>query len=180
MEIRERIKRVGVVGCGTMGSGIVQVCAQSGYQTIVSEMSEEFLKKGLGAIHSFMNKGIEKGKMTQQEKESILARIKAVTDLKDFSDCDLVIEAVSEDLNLKKRIFADLDRICPGHAILSTNTSNLCIMEIASSTKRQEKVLGLHFMNPVPLMRLVELVRSIATSEDTLELAKEFTKSLGK
>jgi 3-hydroxybutyryl-CoA dehydrogenase len=180
MEIRERMKRVGVVGCGTMGSGIVQVCAQSGYQTIVTETSEEFLKKGLGAIHSFMNKGIEKGKMTQQEKESILARIKAVTDLKNFSDCDLVIEAVSEDLSLKKRIFADLDRICPEHAILGTNTSNLCIMEIASATRRQEKVLGLHFMNPVPLMRLVELVRSIVTSEETVEMAKEFTKSLGK
>lgn len=180
MEIRERIKKVGVVGCGTMGSGIAQVCAQSGYQTIVSEMNEEILKKGLGAINSFMNKGIEKGKITQQEKDSILSRIKGITDLKGFSDCDLVIEAASEDLNLKKGIFADLDRICPEHTILGTNTSNLCIIEIASATKRQEKILGLHFMNPVPLIRLVELVRSIATSEDTFELAKDFTKSLGK
>jgi 3-hydroxybutyryl-CoA dehydrogenase len=143
-------------------------------------MNEEILKKGLGAINSFMNKGIEKGKITQQEKDSILSRIKGITDLKGFSDCDLVIEAASEDLNLKKGIFADLDRICPEHTILGTNTSNLCIIEIASATKRQEKILGLHFMNPVPLIRLVELVRSIATSEDTFELAKDFTKSLGK
>jgi len=180
MEIKDMIKKVGVVGCGTMGSGITQVCAQSGYQTIVSEASEELLKKGMARIDSFMTKGLERGKITQQEKESTLARIEAVTDLKAFSDCDLVVEAVSEDLDLKKRIFADLDRICPKHAILGTNTSNLCIMEIASATKREEKVLGLHFMNPVPLMRLVELVRSIVTSNRTLETAEEFTKSLGK
>jgi len=180
MDIRERIKKVGVVGCGTMGSGIVQVCAQSGYQTIVSETNEELLKKGIGSIESFLSKGIERGKITQQGKESTLARIKGVNDLKYFSDCDLIIEAVSEDLNLKKRIFADLDRICQEHTILGTNTSNLCIIEIASVTRRQEKVLGLHFMNPVPLMKLVELVGSIVTSEETLEVGKEFTKSLGK
>lgn len=180
MEIKERIKKVGVVGCGTMGAGIAQVCAQSGYETIVSEMNEEFLEKGLGAIDSFMNKGIEKGKISQREKDSILSRIRGITDLKGFFDCDLVIEAASEDLHIKKSIFTDLDEICPEHTVLGTNTSNLCIIEIASATKRQEKVLGLHFMNPVPLMRLVELVRSIATSEDTLKLAKDFTKTLGK
>ena len=180
MDIRERIKKVGVVGCGTMGSGITQVCAQSGYKTIVSETNEDLLKKGIASIESFLNKGIERGKITQQQKESILANIKGVNDLKYFSDCDLIIEAVSEDLNLKKRIFADLDRIRQEHTILGTNTSNLCIMEIASVTKRPEKVLGLHFMNPVPLMKLVELVGSIVTSEETLGVGKEFTKSLGK
>lgn len=180
MDIRERVKKVGVVGCGTMGSGITQVCAQSGYQTIVSETNEELLKRGIASIESFLSKGIARGKITQQEKESTMAKINGVNDLKYFSDCDLIIEAVSEDLNLKKKIFADLDRICPKHTILGTNTSNLCIMEIASVTKRPEKVLGLHFMNPVPLMKLVELARSIVTSNDTLEVAKEFTKSLGK
>jgi 3-hydroxybutyryl-CoA dehydrogenase len=180
MEIRGKIKKVGVVGCGTMGSGITQVCAQSGYKTIVSETNEELLKKGIASIESFLKKGIERGKITQQEKESTLANIKGVNDLTYFSDCDLVIEAASEDLNLKKRIFADLDRICPEHAILGTNTSNLCIIEIASATRRQEQVLGLHFMNPVPLIRLVELVKSIVTSNETLEVVKEFTKSLGK
>jgi 3-hydroxybutyryl-CoA dehydrogenase len=180
MDIRERIKKVGVVGCGTMGSGITQVCAQSGYQTIVSETNEELLKKGIASIESFLSKGIERGKITQQEKESTMANIHGVNDFKYFSDCDLIIEAVSEDLNLKKRIFTDLDRISPDRTILGTNTSNLCIMEIASVTKRQEKVLGLHFMNPVPLMRLIELVKSIMTINETLEMAKEFTKSLGK
>ena len=180
MEIKGRIKKVGVVGCGTMGSGITQICAQSGYQTIVSEMNEALLKKGMAAINAFMNKGVERGKITPQEKESTLARIKAVTDLKGLSDCDLVIEAATEDLELKKKIFTDLDKICPEHAILGTNTSNLCIIEIASTTQRQEKVLGLHFMNPVPLMKLVELVRSVATSDETLQAAKEFTQSLGK
>jgi len=180
MDIRERIKKVGVVGCGTMGSGITQVCAQSGYQTIVSEMSEELLKKGIASIESFLRKGIERNKITQQEKEFTMANISGVNDLKYFSDCDLIIEAASEDLSLKKRIFADLDRISPDRTILGTNTSNLCIMEIASVTKRPEKVLGLHFMNPVPLMRLVELVKSILTSNETLEMAKEFTKSIGK
>jgi 3-hydroxybutyryl-CoA dehydrogenase len=180
MEIREKIKKVGVVGCGTMGSGITQVCAQSGYETIVSEANEELLRKGMGSIESFLSKGIERGKITQQEKDSTLARIKGVTGQENFSECDLVIEAASEDLKLKKKILGDLDRICPAHAILGTNTSNLCIMELASVTKRQEKVVGLHFMNPVPLMRLVELVRSIVTSEETLEMAKEFSQSLGK
>jgi len=180
MGIKERITTAGVIGCGTMGSGITQVCAQSGYQTIVTDASEELLNKGLAKIDSFMSKGIERGKVTQQEKESTLARIKMVMDLKDFSDCDLVIEAVTEDLELKKKIFADLGSICQEHAILGTNTSNLCIMEIAAASNRQEKVLGLHFMNPVPLMRLVELVRSIATSNETLEAGKEFVESLGK
>ena len=180
MGIKERIKKVGVIGCGTMGAGITQICAQSGYQTIVSDASEKLLNKGLAKIDSFMSKGIERGKLTQQEKESTLARIKMVMDLKGFSDCDLVIEAATEDLELKKKIFADLDSICPEHTILGTNTSNLCIVEIASTTKRLDKVVGLHFMNPVPLMRLVELVRSIATSNETLEMSKEFVESLGK
>lgn len=180
MDVKERIKKVGVVGCGTMGSGITQVCAQFGYKTVVSETNEDLLKKGISSIESFLSKGIERGKITQQEKDSTLANIKGVNDLKYFSDCDVIIEAVSEDLDLKRRIFADLDRICQQHTILGTNTSNLCIMEIASVTKRPEKVVGLHFMNPVPLMRLVELVKSIVTSNETLEMAKEFAKSLGK
>jgi 3-hydroxybutyryl-CoA dehydrogenase len=180
MDIRERIKKIGVVGCGTMGSGITQVCAQSSYRTVVSETNEDLLEKGISSIESFLSKGIERGKITQQEKESTLGNIQGANDLKYFSDCDLIIEAVSEDLGLKRRIFADLDRICPDHTIFGTNTSNLCIMEIASATKRPEKVLGLHFMNPVPLMKLVELVGSIVTSDETLEVGKEFTKSLRK
>jgi 3-hydroxybutyryl-CoA dehydrogenase len=180
MEIKNRIKKVGVVGCGTMGAGITQVCAQSGYQTLVSEASEELLNKGLARITSFMNKGEERGKITKEDKESTLARIRGVTGLTDFSDCDLVIESVNEDIDLKKKIFADIDNICSEHTIIGTNTSNLCVMEIASATKRHDRVLGMHFFNPVPLMRLVEIARSIATSNETLEIAKEFVGSLGK
>jgi 3-hydroxybutyryl-CoA dehydrogenase len=180
MEIKSMIKRVGVVGCGTMGSGIAQVCAQAGYQTIAAEVDKELLKKGLARIDSFMTKGIEKGKMTQEEKETVLGRIKGVVGFKDFASCDLAIEAASENLDLKKKIFAELDETCPEHTILGTNTSNLCIVEIASATKRQERVLGIHFMNPVPLMKLVELVRSILTSNETLEVTKKFIESLGK
>lgn len=176
----EKIKAVGVIGLGTMGNGITQVCAQAGYRTIAAEANEELLKKGLARIDSFMTEGMKRGKVTQEEKEAVLSRIKGVVGFRDFVSCDLVIEAASENLDLKKKIFAELDEICPKHTILGTNTSNLCIMEIASASKRQEKVLGIHFMNPVPLMKLVELVRSIITSDETLEVTKNFIKSLGK
>ncbi len=174
------IKKIGVVGCGVMGSGIVQVCAQSGYQVTVSELSQELLNNGIAWINKFLSRGVELGKVTLQNKESTLARIKGTTDLKDLSDCDLVIEAINEVMPLKKKIFSELDKICPQHTILATNTSVLCIIEIASATSRREKVLGLHFCNPVPLMRLVEVVKTVATSDETLEIGKEFCKSIGK
>jgi len=174
------IKNVGVVGCGLMGSGITQVCAQSGYQVVVSEANNELLNKGLASINNFLTKGIEKGKISQQDKETTLGRIKGTTDIKDFSNCDLVIEAVTENMDLKKKIFAELEKICPQHAILSSNTSALSIIEMAAVTKRADKVLGLHFMNPVPIMPLLEIVQTIATSNETLETSKKFGKSLGK
>ena len=174
------IKKVGVVGCGTMGNGIVQVCAQSGYPVVVSEINDELLKKGLASIDKFMTTAVEKGKITQQDKDSTLARIKGTTDMKDFGDCDLVIDAAIENMDLKKKIFADLDKICPKHAILATNTSCLSIIDMAMVTSRPDKVLGLHFMNPVPLMKLLEIVRTIATSDETIETGKTFGASLGK
>lgn len=174
------IKKVGVVGCGLMGSGITQVCAQSGYQVVVSEANNELLNKGLASINNFLTKGIERGKISQQDKETTLGRIKGTTDIKDFSNCDLVIEAVTENMDLKKKIFAELDKICPQHAILSSNTSALSIIEMAAVTKKADKVLGLHFMNPVPIMPLLEIVQTIATSNETLETSKKFGKSLGK
>jgi 3-hydroxybutyryl-CoA dehydrogenase len=174
------IKKVGVVGCGLMGSGITQVCAQSGYQVVVSEANNELLNKGLASISNFLTKGIEKGKISREDKESTLGRIKGTTDMNNFSGCDLVIEAVTENMDLKKKIFAELDKISPPHAILSTNTSALSIIEMAAVTKRAEKVLGLHFMNPVPIMPLLEIVQTIATSNETLETSKKFGKSLGK
>ncbi|MBA7548580.1 3-hydroxybutyryl-CoA dehydrogenase [subsurface metagenome] len=174
------IKKVGVVGCGTMGSGITQVCAQSGYQVMVSEINNELLNKGLASINNFLIKSIEKGKLSQQDKDSTLARIKGTTNTKDFSDCDLMIEVVIENMGLKKKIFAELDKICPKHTILATNTSCLSIIDMAMETSRPDKVLGLHFMNPVPIMRLLEIVKTIATNDETLETGKTFGASLGK
>ncbi|HAL62327.1 MAG TPA: 3-hydroxybutyryl-CoA dehydrogenase [Chloroflexi bacterium] len=174
------IKKVGVVGCGLMGSGIAQVCAQAGYQVVVSEITEELLQKGLNNIKRFLAKGVERGKVTPEEMDAALARIQGTVDIQDFEDCDLVIEAIIENMEAKKEVFASLDGICPPHTILASNTSSLCITEIASATKRGEKVLGLHFFNPVPLMRLLEIVHTILTSEETFERARKFGESLGK
>lgn len=180
MSKNREIKKVGVVGCGTMGAGIVQVCAQNGYETIVSEVNEDILKKGLTKIDAFMTKGIERGKVTPQEKEAALARIKPASSMNDLADCDLVIESVNENLDLKKKIFADLDKICADHTILGTNTSNLCIMEITAGLKRTDKTLGIHFFNPVPVMKLVELIPSLATSSYTLKVVMGFVESIKK
>ncbi len=174
------IKKVGVVGCGVMGAGIAQVCAQSGCEVVVMEKDPAFLKKGLLAIEAFLKKGIEKGKVSEEEKTSILERIKGTTDYKDFNDRDLVIEAVVEDINLKKGIFESLDKVCGGHTLFASNTSSISIIDLAKATKREEKFLGLHFFNPVPLMRLLEIVTSLVTSAETLEIGKAFGKSLGK
>jgi len=173
-------KRVGVVGCGLMGSGIVLVCAQSGYQVVALEVNDELLNKGLASISSFLTRNVRKGRVSQAEKDATLARIKGTTNTKDFGDCDLVIEAVIEKMDVKKKIFNELDKICPKHAILATNTSCLSIIDMATVTTRPEKVLGIHFFNPVPSMKLLELVRTIATSDETLEVGKEFGKSIGK
>ncbi|MDD5094018.1 MAG: 3-hydroxybutyryl-CoA dehydrogenase [Dehalococcoidia bacterium] len=174
------MKKVGVVGCGLMGSGIAQVCAQSGYQTIVSEINNELLQKGLGSIKGILLKNVEKGKMAKADADAALSRLKGTTSLNDFSGCDIVIEVAVEKMAVKKQIFADLDRICPKHAILATNTSCLSIIEVASATKRPAQVMGMHFFNPVPVMKIVELVRTIATSEQTMETAKKFSVSIGK
>lgn len=174
------IKRVGVVGCGTMGSGIAHACAQSGYEVVVSEINDELLKKGLASIDAFLVKGIEKGKVTQEEKEATMARIRGTTNMQGFRDCDLMIEAAVENRDLKKKLFTELDNICPKHAILTSNTSSLSIMDMAVATTRPEKVLGLHFFNPAPLMRLLEIIKTIVTSDETLETAKSFGESLGK
>jgi len=175
-----KINKVGVVGCGVMGSGIVITCAQSGYPVVVSEINDALLSKGMASINSFLTKSVEKGKISQQDKNAIMGRIKGTTTTQDFQDCDLVIEAAIENMNLKKKIFADLDKITPKHAILATNTSCLSIIEMAMQTSRPDKVLGLHFFNPVPIMTCLEIVRTIATSDETLESGKEFGKSLGK
>ena len=174
------IRKVGVVGCGQMGSGITQVCAQAGYQVTVSEINNELLNKGLASINSRLVRDVEKGRLSPQDKDSILNRIKGTTDTKDFADCDLAIEAAIENMDLKKKIFDELDKICPKHAILATNTSCLSIIDMAMVTSRPDKVLGLHFFNPVPVMKLLEIVKTIATSNETLEAGQTFGSSLGK
>jgi 3-hydroxybutyryl-CoA dehydrogenase len=174
------IKKVGVVGCGQMGGGITQVCAQSNYPVVVSEINDELLKKGLASIDASLTRNVQKEKITQQDKDATLARIKGTTDIKDFGSCDLVIEAAIENMDLKKKIFSELDKICPQHAILATNTSCLSIIDMAVATKRPDKVLGLHFFNPAPVMKLLEVVRTVATSEETLKAGKNFGKSVDK
>lgn len=174
------IKKVGIVGCGIMGSGICQVCAQSGYEVVVSEANDELLRKGLALIDSALSRRVTKGDLSQQDKDATMDRIQGTTNSHDFNSCDLVIEAASEKIEIKKSIFVDLDKICPEHTILVTNTSCISIINIAMATKRPEKVIGLHFFNPAPVMKLVEVIKTIATSDDTVEDSRKFAESLGK
>jgi 3-hydroxybutyryl-CoA dehydrogenase len=174
------IKKVGVVGCGSMGAGITQLCAQSGFQVVVSEINDELLKRGMGFIDKTLARSVEKGKLEQKDKDAIMGRIKGTTNTKDFADCDLVIEAAIENLDLKKKIFAELDGILAKDAILATNTSCLSIIDMAIVTKRPDKVVGLHFFNPAPVMKLLEIVRTIATSDETMAASKALGEKLGK
>ncbi|MFN2290846.1 MAG: 3-hydroxyacyl-CoA dehydrogenase family protein [Anaerolineae bacterium] len=175
-----QINKVGVVGCGLMGSGITEVCARSGYDVIVREVNRELLQRGLDRIQKSVGKGVSRGKLSQEEADQAMARIQGTLDLADFSDCDLVVEAAVENMALKKQIFAELDEILPPHAVLASNTSSLCITEMASVTGRGAKVLGIHFFNPVPVMPLIEFVRTILTSDETMQIARGFGASLGK
>ena len=174
------IKKVGVVGSGIMGGGIVQVAAQKGFQVVTSDVNDELVKKGLAGIDSLLSKSVDKGKISQEDKDATMSRIKGTTNRQDFSDCDLIIEAVVENMDLKKKVHGDLDRICPAHAILATNTSCLSVTEIAMATKKPAKVIGMHFFNPVPVMALLELVTTVISSEETFNISKSFGESLGK
>lgn len=173
-------RKVGVVGCGLMGRGIAEVSAKSGYDVVVSEVNRELLEKGLVAIDQSLAKAVEKGKMTAADKDKVMAKIKGTVDMGDFKDCDIVVEAAIENLELKKKIFNDLDKICAPQAILSTNTSCLSVMDMAAATRRPDRVVGCHFFNPVPVMQLLEIVRTITTSQPTLDAAVDWGKSLGK
>jgi 3-hydroxybutyryl-CoA dehydrogenase len=174
------IKTVGVVGCGLMGSGIAQVCAEAGYNVIVREVSDDLLKKGLGKIESFLAKGVEKGKVTPERKAEVMRRLEGTTALEKLAGCDFVIEVVVESLAAKREVYQALDAACPPHTIFASNTSSLSITEMAAFTKRADRFVGLHFFNPVPLMRLVEVVRSPLTSEESFEKAVAFARTLGK
>ena len=175
-----KVEKIGVVGCGIMGSGIAQNCGQSGYQVVALDVSEEIVNKGLKVIISSLKRSVDKGKISQQDMDAILGRIKGTTSMNDFTECDLTIEAVIEELELKKKIFSQLDQICPPHTILATNTSVLSVTDMAAATKRPGKVLGMHFANPVPVMKSLEMVKTISTSDETVATAKAVGERLGK
>jgi 3-hydroxybutyryl-CoA dehydrogenase len=174
------ITNVGVIGCGLMGSGIAQVCAQKGYKTVVREVNDEFLKKGLDRIRNFLAEGVKRGKATAAQSELTLNNISGTTSLSDLKDCDIVIEAVVENLEEKRKVWAELDRVCKPSAIFASNTSSISITSQAAATRRHDKFIGLHFMNPVPIMKLLEIVRPEIASEETYTTAKAFGESLGK
>jgi 3-hydroxybutyryl-CoA dehydrogenase len=174
------INRVGVIGCGLMGSGIAEVCARTGYRVMVREVDDGLLQGGLKRIQTSLARAVSRGKATQEQADHTMSRITGTLTLADFSDCDLVIEAAVENMSVKKQIFSELDKVLPSHAILASNTSSLCITEMASATSRGDKVLGIHFFNPVPVMPLIEFVRTILTSDETMESARQFGASLGK
>jgi len=174
------IQKVGVVGCGLMGSGIVQVCAQAGFEVKVREIDDAALAKGRGKIDKFLQGGVDKGKMTADQKAAILGRITGTTKLADLGDCDLVIEAAVENIAAKHEVFAALDAACGPDAIFASNTSSLSITEMAAKTKRPARFVGLHFFNPVPLMQLVEVVRAPMTDDAVLAEVDAFAKKLPK
>lgn len=174
------VTTIGVVGCGLMGAGIAEISAKAGLNVIVREVNDELMNKGLARVRGSMQKAVEKGKLAAADMDAALARIAATTDMERFSACQLVVEAAIENLDLKKQIFAELDRICPPETVLASNTSSLNITSMAAVTKRPDKVLGLHFFNPVPVMPLLEIVRALLTSDETMALGRALGEKLGK
>ena len=174
------IKKVGVLGCGLMGSGIAQAAAQAGYETVVREVEQQFLDKGFKGIEKSLGRFVDKGTMSAADRDACVGRLKGTTSLDDLADCDIVIEAIIENAELKKETYAQLDKIVKPEAIFASNTSSLTITELSMATARPKQFVGLHFFNPVPLMKLVEVVRTILTSDEAFDSAFEFAKSLGK
>ncbi|MCU5372102.1 MULTISPECIES: 3-hydroxybutyryl-CoA dehydrogenase [Bacillus cereus group] len=174
------VQKIVVIGAGQMGSGIAQVCAMAGYDVKAQDLKQEQLDRGLAIITKNLARQVEKGRMKEEEKEATLNRLAVTLDLDCVKEADLIIEAAVEKMDIKKKIFANLDEIAPEHAILATNTSSLPITEIAAVTKRPEKVIGMHFMNPVPVMKLVEIIRGLATDDAVYETIEDITKKIGK
>jgi 3-hydroxybutyryl-CoA dehydrogenase len=175
-----QIKTVGVLGCGLMGSGIAQVCAAAGYKTIVREVDQAFLDKGLGRVKKFLDDGVAKGKVTAAARDTTLGNLSGATAVDALKDCDLIIEAIVENLEEKRKTYAALEQVVGAQTIFLSNTSSLCITELAAATKRPDRFGGLHFFNPVPLMKLVEVIRALTTSDETYQTVFAFAKSLGK
>lgn len=175
-----KVNKIGVIGAGQMGHGITLVAAKAGFEVILCDIKDEFVNKGLSKIERFLDKSIEKGKMTSEEKKPIINRIKGTTKLQDLKNVDLIIEAIFENIEVKKKLFKDLDKICKKETILASNTSTIPITDLASSTTRPEHFIGMHFMNPVPIMKLVEVIRGLKTSDSTTKLIKELAEKMGK
>jgi 3-hydroxybutyryl-CoA dehydrogenase len=174
------IEKVGVLGCGLMGAGVAEVCARAGLETIIREVEQSFLDKGLGRIQRSLDKAVKKGKIEEEEREATLGRLTGTTELEPLADCDLIIEAIVENVEAKCETFSALDRLVQENALFASNTSSLTITEIARSTERTDRFIGLHFFNPVPVMKLVEVVRTLMTSEESMETARGFVRQLGK
>lgn len=172
--------KVYVLGAGTMGAGIAQAFAVKGHEVIIRDIKNEFVEKGLAGINKNLSKLVSKGKMEESQKEEILIRLTGTVDLNMAADCDLVIEAAIENMEIKKQIFGDLDKICKPETILASNTSSLSITEIAAATNRPDKVIGMHFFNPAPVMKLVEVIKGMATSQETFDAVKELSEAIGK
>lgn len=175
-----KIKEIMVIGAGQMGGGIAQVCAQAGYSVVLRDIKDEFVEKGIAVIDHNLQRSVDKGRIPEEEKRSILEKIKGTTSLNDGANSDIVIEAIVEKMEVKEELFQTLDQICRPDTILASNTSSLPITNIAAVTGRPEKIIGMHFMNPVPAMKLVEIIRGIATSDDTYTIVEDLSKSLGK
>ena len=174
------IKKIGVIGAGAMGNGIAQMAAQIGCEVILRDIKEEYVERGMKNIDRFLSKSVEKGKIEAAQKDAILGRIKGTTEMADLKDVDFVIEAVIENLDLKKSVFKELDELCAPHVILASNTSSMSLTEIAAATNRPEKVCGMHFFNPVPIMKLVEIIRGYSTNDETINITTELAKKMGK
>jgi len=175
-----KISKIGIVGAGQMGNGIAHVAAQAGYDVVLQDLDDRFVEKGLATIGKNLQRGVDKGRMTPEEKEAVLARIQGTTDLEAMAGCQVVVEAVVEKLEVKLDLFSRLDSICDSEAILATNTSSISVTRIAAATGRPDKVIGMHFMNPVPVMKLVEVIRGLGTSDGTCETVKELAEAMGK
>jgi 3-hydroxybutyryl-CoA dehydrogenase len=174
------MKKIGVLGTGTMGAGIIQVLAQNGYEVVLRARRESSVEKGIATVNKNLDKLVAKEKITAADKDAVMARIKGSTDISIVADADLIIEAATEDMEAKKALFAELDQLCKPGTILATNTSSLSITEIAAATGRPDKIIGMHFFNPVPMMKLVEIIKGLATSDETRDTILELTKNLGK
>ena len=174
------IKKIGVIGAGQMGHGIALVAAKAGFSVILRDIKDDLVKSGISKIERFLGKSVEKGKMNAEEKEKILSNVKGTTKLEDLKDADLVIEAIFENIKVKKELFEELDKVCKKETYFASNTSTIPITDLASATNRPDKFIGMHFMNPVPLMKLIEVIRGLRTSDETTRLIKDLSEKMGK